>query len=187
MTDNFLGELRLFAFGRMPSGWLPCNGQILTIQQYQGLFGLLSNTYGGDGRTTFGLPDLRGRVAVGTGQSAGGAINFQLAGTGGSETVTLTATQVPTHNHNVKASTSTVTTAASPAGNYFGVATASAAGTQPFDLYAPTPGQPTSADWLPLASSTVSPSGGSGAHENRQPILALQICIATLGIWPSRE
>lgn len=186
MTDNFLGELRLFAFGKIPKGWLPCNGQILLIQQYQGLFGLLKNMYGGDGTVNFALPDLRGRVAVGTGQSPGGSINFQLAATGGSETVTLTAAQVPGHDHNVMASQSTDTTAASPAGNYLGVAMASGAGTPPFNLYAPIPGQATSTAWLPLAAATVSPSGGGGGHENRQPILALQICIATQGIWPSR-
>lgn len=187
MTDNFLGELRLFSFGQVPRDWLPCNGQLLTVQQYQALFALLHNTYGGDGKVNFALPDLRGRVAVGTGQSAGGATVFQLGKTGGTETVTLTAAQTPPHNHAIVASQSTTTTAPSPRDNYIGVATGSTAAPQPFNLYAPSPATPTDANWVPLHTSTISSSGGGGGHENRQPILAFQICIATRGLWPPRD
>jgi len=187
MTDNFIGELRVFAFGRVPKGWLPCNGQILTIQQYQALYALLHNTYGGDGKVDFALPDLRGRVAVGTGKSVGGQTVFQLGKTGGTETVALTAAQTPPHDHTIVASQSTATTAAGPSGNYIGVATASGAGTQPFNLYGTSPSTPTDPNWVPLHPSTISPSGEAVPHENRQPILALQICIATQGIWPPRN
>ncbi|WP_395825071.1 phage tail protein [Elstera sp.] len=187
MTDNFLGELRVFAFGRVPKGWLPCNGQILTIREYQALFALLNNTYGGDGKVNFALPDLRGRVAVGTGQSSAGPTNYQLGKTGGTETVTLTAAQTPPHNHAIVASQSTVTTSPNPKDNYIGVATGNAAAPQPFNLYAPSPSTPTDPNWVPLHTSTISQVGGNGAHENRQPILALQICIATQGIWPPRN
>lgn len=187
MTDNFVGELRVFAFGKTPKGWLPCNGQILPVQQYQALFALLNNRYGGDGRTTFGIPDLRGRVAIGTGQAAQGGTVFQLASTGGSETVTLTAAQTPPHTHGIIASTSTTTTAPAPLGNYIGTAVAGKAGTPPFNLYAPSPTSPNDPNWVPLHTSTISTSGGGGAHENRQPIMALQICIAALGLWPSRD
>ncbi len=187
MTDNFLGELRLFAFGGVPKGWLPCNGQTLEVQKYQALFALLHNTFGGDGRVNFALPDLRGRVAVGPGQSAAGGTVFQLGKTGGTETVTLTAQQTPPHNHTMVASQSTATTAAGPNGNYIGVATPGAAAPQPFNLYGPSPTSATDPNWVPLHTSTISASGGGGPHENRQPILAVQICIATQGIWPPRN
>lgn len=187
MTDNFLGELRLFAFGRVPRNWLPCNGQILTIQQYQALFALLHTTFGGDGKVNFALPDLRGRVAVGTGQSPVSGTVFQLGKTGGTETVTLTAAQTPPHNHNIIASKSTTTTAPNPNGNYIGVATGNTVVPQPFNLYAPSPTVPTDPNWVPLHTSTISASGGGGPHENRQPILAVQICIATQGLWPARN
>ena len=186
MTDNFLGELRVFAFGGVPRGWLPCNGQLLTAQQYQALFALIRNTFGGDGKVNFALPDLRGRVAIGTGQADPGATMFQLGKTGGAETVTLTAAQTPPHIHAIVASRSTTTTAQAPAGNYIGVATATPAA-QPFSLYAPAPTSPTDANWVPLHSSTITQSGGGGPHENRQPVLGLQICIATQGLWPSRN
>lgn len=187
MTDNFLGELRVFSFGRVPKGWLPCNGQTLTIQQYQALFALLHNTFGGDGKVNFALPDLRGRVAVGPGQSAVGGTVFQLGKTGGTETVTLTAAQTPPHIHSIVASQATTTTAQVPEGNYIGVATTGGGGIAPFNLYAPSPTNPNDPNWVPLHTSTISTSGGGGPHENRQPIIALQICIATQGIWPARN
>ncbi|GGA00643.1 microcystin dependent MdpB family protein [Elstera cyanobacteriorum] len=187
MTDNFLGELRLFAFGRVPRNWLPCNGQLLEVRQYQALFALLGNKFGGNGTTNFNLPDLRGRVAVGSGQSPVSGTAFQLGKTGGTETVTLTAAQTPPHDHNIIASQSTTTTAQAPLDNYIGVATASPAGTQPFNLYAPSPTSPSDPNWVPLHTSTISASGGGGPHENRQPILAVQICIATQGLWPARN
>lgn len=186
MTDNFVGELRVFSFGGIPRNWLPCNGQLLRIQEYQALYALIRTTFGGDGKSTFALPDLRGRVAVGTGQAPDSGTVFQLGKTGGAETVTLTPAQTPPHVHAVIASTSTTTTSQAPAGNYIGVATPTPAA-QPFNLYGPTPTSPTDANWVPLHSATITPSGGGGAHENRQPVLALQICIATLGLWPSRN
>ncbi len=185
--DGFLGELRLFAFGQVPRYWLPCNGQVLSTQQYQALFALLRTTYGGDGRVNFALPDLRGRVAIGVGQSSDGPTYYELGKTGGTESVTLTAAQTPPHTHGLVASQSTTTTAGSPSGNYIGVATQSAVGTQPFNLYAPKPATPADPTWVPLHPSTISPVGGGGAHENRQPILAVQICIATQGLWPARD
>lgn len=187
MTDNFLGELRVFSFGRVPRGWIPCQGQLLTITQYQALYALLQTTYGGDGKVNFALPDLRGRVAVGLGQSATSGTVYQRGQKGGAETVTLTPAQTPPHSHDIIASQSTTTTGQAPTNNYIGVATAGAGGVQPFNLYAPAPTNPSDSNWVPLHSSTISSSGGGGAHENRQPILALQICIATMGIWPTRN
>lgn len=187
MTDNFLGELRVFSFGRNPKGWLPCEGQILTIQQYQALYALLRTTYGGDGKVNFALPDLRGRVAVGLGQSVTSGSVYRPGQKGGAESVTLTAAQTPPHSHGVVASQSTTTTTQVPSNNYIGVATAGAGGIQPFNLYAPSPATPNDPNWVPLHSATISSSGGGGPHENRQPILALQICIATTGIWPTRN
>lgn len=187
MTDNFLGELRVFAFGKTPRHWLPCNGQLLEVSKYQALFTLLGNKFGGDGKANFALPDLRGRVAVGSGQSPVSGTVFQLGKTGGTETVTLTAAQTPPHNHRIIASQATATTSPNPKDNYIGVSTASAAGVQPFNLYAPSSTNPTDANWIPLHASTISASGGGGPHENRQPILAVQICIATQGVWPPRD
>lgn len=187
MTDNFLGELRVFSFGRIPRGWLPCEGQVLTIQQYQALYALIRTTYGGDGRVNFALPDLRGRVAVGVGRSATSGTVYQPGQKGGTETVTLTAAQTPPHSHQIIASQSTTTTAQAPSNNYIGVATAGTGGVQPFNLYGPSPTSPSDPNWVPLHSATISLSSGGGAHENRQPILALQICIATQGIWPTRN
>lgn len=185
MTDNFLGELRVFAFGRVPRHWLPCNGQLLALQQYQALFALIGYTFGGDGKTNFALPDLRGRVAVGTGQAQGGTL-FQRGQKGGAETITLTPAQTPPHIHAIIASTSTTTTTAGPNGNYIGVATATPVA-PPFDLYGQSPPSPADSNWVPLHSSAIALSGSGGAHENRQPVLALQICIATAGVWPSRN
>jgi microcystin-dependent protein len=187
MSENFLGELRLFAFGRTPDGWLPCNGQILPISQYTALFALLHNTFGGDGKVNFALPDLRGRVAVATGQSNAGPTAYQLGKMGGAEGVALTAAQTPPHIHTIAASKATTSTTAGPSGNYIGVALASPTAIQPFDLYAPMPATPIDSAWVPLHVSTLVSSGGGGAHENRQPILAVQICIATKGLFPSRN
>jgi microcystin-dependent protein len=186
MTDNFIGELRVFGFGRVPRHWLPCNGQTLAVQQYQALFALLGFTYGGDGKNNFALPDLRGRVTVGAGQAAGGGIVFQRGQKGGAESITLTPAQTPPHVHAIIASTSTTTTTQTPKGNFIGVATATSVA-QPFNLYGQSPSSPADPNWVPLHSSAIGLSGSGGAHENRQPILALQICIATTGVWPPRD
>ena len=174
--DPFLGEIRLFAFGRVPTGWHICDGSILQIGTSQALFSLLGNKYGGDGRLTFGLPDLRGRVPVCLGPT-------QALGTqGGTEQVGLTQATMPSHNHPVHA----VNLAANqpiPLGHLPALISKSVSTyPDPPQVYAPyTAAQATSLD-----PSTLATAGGSAAHENRQPSLAMNYCIATSGIYPSR-
>jgi len=105
MADIFLGEIRTFAFGRVPSGWARCEGQVLSISQHSALFALIGTTYGGDGQSTFALPDLRGRVAIGTGATAAGS-SFALGERGGEETHHLTEEELPARRHRVYATVS---------------------------------------------------------------------------------
>ena len=166
--DPFLGETRAFAFGIIPKGWAPCDGRLLPIQPNQALFSLLGVTYGGNGINTFALPDLRGRSPLGYGGQV--AIGEQS----GSETVTLTAAEVPSHTHTVYASTATAAIAAP--------STASLATLPKGALAYATPSGSST-----LAAEAVAASGGSQGHENMQPSLAVNWCIATSGIFPSRS
>lgn len=166
MADTYVGEIRLFAGNFAPAGWLLCHGQLLAISDNETLFTLIGTTYGGDGESTFALPDLRGRVPLHQGNGA------VLASQGGAETVTLTVPQVPAHAHPLAASTD-VATQTAPAGNV--------------------PAQPTAADLYiadtpdaGLAASTVGPTGGSQPHENMQPFLGLNFIISLFGIFPSQ-
>lgn len=166
--DPFLGETRAFAFGITPKGWAPCDGRLLSVQQNQALFSLLGVAYGGNGTTNFALPDLRGRAPLGYGSSV--AIGAQS----GSETATLTAAEVPAHTHAVYASTAAASTAAP--------STASLATLPPsVSAYAVPSGS------AALAAGAVATSGANQAHENMQPSLAVNWCIATSGIFPSRS
>ncbi|RYF79273.1 MAG: phage tail protein [Comamonadaceae bacterium] len=166
--DPFLGETRAFAFGITPKGWAPCDGRLMAVQQNQALFSLLGVAYGGDGITTFALPDLRGRTPLGYGGSV--AIGVK----DGSETVTLTAAEVPSHTHAVFASTAAANTAAPSTASLATLPTGALA-------YAEPSGSST------LAAEAVASSGGNQGHENMQPSLAVNWCIATTGIFPSRS
>ena len=168
MSEAFIGEIRLFAGNYEPQDWALCNGQLLSIQQNQVLFTLLGTTYGGDGVNTFALPDLRGRSPLGYGGQV--AIGEQS----GSETVTLTAAEVPSHTHTIYASTATAGIAAP--------STASLATLPKGALAYATPSGSST-----LAAEAVAASGGSQGHENMQPSLAVNWCIATSGIFPSRS
>ena len=172
MAEPFLGEIRVFSFGTIPKGWLPCNGQILAISQNTALFALLGTTYGGNGVNNFALPDLRGRVGINAGTAPSGTTYVQ-GETGGSESVTLTSSTVPPHSHAFMASTVTATGQA-PSGNVLApIAGGSLAFAAPATLQA-------------LEVNSVTPAGGNLPHENRQPSLVLSYCIATSGIFPSR-
>lgn len=167
MADPFLSEIRVFSFNFPPKGWAFCNGQLLPINQNQALFSLLGTTYGGNGQTNFALPDLRGRAPIheGSGHSLG-----ERAG----ETAhTLTITEMPTHAHILNAS-STDGALASPVGNFWGSNSE----------------RPYSADTsnaVAMSPTGISNVGGSQAHENRMPSMALNFCIALQGIFPSRN
>lgn len=171
MSDPFIGEIKLVAYGAIPHGWAPCDGRLLAINTNQALFSLLGTTYGGNGVTTFALPDLRGRVAMHPSAS-----NPQ-GSVGGAENVTLTQNNLPSHNHFVGA-TSTVADSTAFTNNYV-AATSNPQGA--VNLYA------APASLQPLAAASVSNTGGNQPHENCQPSLVLNYCIALNGIFPSRN
>jgi microcystin-dependent protein len=167
MSEPFLGEIRLMSFGFAPKGWAACNGQLLAINQNQALFSILGTTYGGNGQTTFALPNLGGRVPVHTG---GG---FSLGQQGGEASHTLTANETPTHSHLWNAS-SAPATSGSPASAVLAASVGAAAFAPPSALVAMDP-------------AAVSPAGGSQPHDNTQPYLTVSFCIALQGIFPSRN
>lgn len=164
--QHYIGEVRMFAGNFAPEGWMFCEGQILSIADNDALFSLIGTTYGGDGQSTFALPDLRGRLPVHRG---GG---FIRGGTGGAEEVTLTTGQLPAHSHAFLASTDTGSQD-TPAGNV----PASSANVRMYIEDAPTTN---------LNSSVVTPSGGSQPHTNFQPYLCVNFIISMFGIFPSQ-
>lgn len=167
MSEPFLAEVRIFGFNFPPRGWATCDGQILPINQYQSLYSLMGTTYGGDGRTTFGLPDLRGRAALHTGDG------IALGATGlGEERHTLTATEMPPHTHPLQA-TSANASSKNPAGNVY-----ARAGSNTYH----TPGSA-----VALHAGTVANQGSGQGHENMQPFQVVNFCIALQGLFPSRN
>jgi microcystin-dependent protein len=166
MSEAYLGEIRVFGFGFPPRGWAQCNGQILPIAQNQALFSILGTVYGGNGVNTFALPDLRGRTPVSPGNG------ITLGQSAGEETHTLIQSEMPMHNHAVSGS-SDGPTQINVAGNLWATQTANAYGQ----------GNPDSN----FKAAAISNAGGSQAHENRQPYLGLNFCIALTGIFPSRN
>lgn len=164
MADPFVGEIRLMSFGYPPRDWAQCNGQLLPINQNQALFSLLGTTFGGDGRTTFALPDLRGRVPIHVGSS------HTLGERGGEQAHTLSIAELPTHAHVAQATTATGDTPLAP-GNLLA--------DSPSQLYGPVSGL------TALSPTTLTNVGGSQAHLNMQPFLTINFCIALIGIFPS--
>jgi microcystin-dependent protein len=167
MAEPFLSEIRIMSFGFAPKGWAQCNGQFLPINQNQALFALLGTTYGGNGQTTFALPDLRGRTPIHT----GGQIGAVLGQRGGEAAHTVTISEMPAHTHIAQGSNNNGDNVI-PTGNVFGVVAG---------LYGP-PAALTS-----LAPASITNVGGSQPHENRQPFLTLNFCIALQGIFPSQN
>jgi microcystin-dependent protein len=163
MAEPFLSEIRIMSFGYAPRGWAMCNGQFLPINQNQALFSLLGTTFGGNGQTTFALPDLRGNVPIHVGQG------FVLGQKGGQQAHTLTISELPTHTHIAQASNNNGDNVI-PTDNVFGIVAG---------LYGP----PTSL--TSLSPATITNVGGSQAHLNMQPFLVLNFCIALQGIFPS--
>ena len=170
MSEPFLAEIRIVGFNFAPRGWAFCDGQILPINQNQSLYSLLGTTYGGDGRTSFALPDLRGRTPIHVGDG------HTLGQKSGAETVTLTAAEIAAHTHAVKAS-STAGNAPVPATHVLSAVTV------PDLLYR----DPSAANTTALRSGTVTNAGGGQAHDNMQPYLTLGFCIALRGLFPSRN
>ena len=164
MSQPYVGEIRMFGGNFAPNGWLFCHGQILPISENETLFQLIGTTYGGDGQSTFALPDLRGRVPVHQGSG------WVLAQTMGSETVTLTVQQIPAHSHVHRASTLRASAAYGP-----GAAVAETFNT---NLYGQTP-------QVAMAGTAIGSTGGSQPHENMAPFLGVNFIISLFGIFPS--
>src|SRR5690606_14406944 len=179
--EPFLGQIMMVGFNFAPRGWAFCNGQLLAISQNTALFSLLGTTYGGDGRTTFALPDLRGRCAVGMGQGPG-LSNYNQGEMAGQEHVTLIQTQMPTHTHTLGAS-SAVGTVSDPSGAVIAnnQVTIERGKTVPANAFIQ--GAPTTM----MNPQAIAPAGGNQPHENRQPYIAMNYIIALEGIFPSRS
>jgi microcystin-dependent protein len=174
MADPFVAEIRIFGFNFAPRGWAFCNGQLLPLSQNTALFSLLGTTYGGDGKSTFALPDLQTRVPMHPGQGPGLSL-YDLGETGGTAAVTLVPSEMPAHTHTMSVQTATLGATAAPAGNTLG---RPASG----KLYV-TAANPA---LVTMSPSMLAPAGGSQPHNNLQPYLTFNFCIALQGVFPPR-
>ena len=172
MSEPFLAEIGMVGFNFAPRGWSFCDGQLLPINQNQSLYSLLGTTYGGDGRTTFALPDLRGRTPIHVGASNGGESHPQ-GQKGGAETHTLTAAEMPQHNH-FQVATAQSANQSTPGGNLLAATTGNIYGAK-------------TAVASTLNTGSIAHAGGGQAHDNMQPYLAVNFCIALQGLFPSRN
>lgn len=172
MSEPFVGEIRMFAGNFAPRGWAFCEGQLLAVSQNDALFSLFGTIYGGDGRTTFGLPDMRGRLPIHAGTGPGLSPR-RLGAKSGAENVTLTVNQLPSHTHPLQAST-TLGEAVSPQGNVL------AAGDGINHYTASDP-------FTQMSSQMVTHTGGSRSHTNLMPFLCVNFIVALFGIYPSRH
>ncbi len=167
MSQPFIGEIKMFGGNFAINGYAKCDGQLMAIDQNDALFALIGTTYGGDGQTTFALPDLRGRIPVHQSNT------FPIGQLAGTETVTLISQQLPVHNHSVNASSGT-SGSGSPSPNYVGTTS----GINPFSKAAIT---------NQLSGQSISASGGSQPHDNLMPFLCVNFIIALFGIFPPRN
>ena len=167
MAEPFLAEVRMVSFNFAPRGWALCNGQLMPINQNQALFSLLGTMYGGDGRTTFALPNLQGRtpIHIGNGHTQGEAAGVQQQ--------TLGIGEIPQHNHNLNAVNTN-------AGNVNNPTNANLATSAPAEIYA-------AANLAPMSNTSLASAGGSQPHNNMQPYLTIGFCIALQGIFPSQS
>jgi microcystin-dependent protein len=180
MTTPYIAELRIFAFNFAPRNWALCNGQTMSISQNQALFALLGTTYGGNGQTTFQLPNLQGRIPVHVGTG------YNLGTTGGEETHTLVTSEIPQHTHQMRAKNASADI--NPNGR------TPAATVTPAIAQTGSPGSPVAVNMYSsgTANETMAPQaigngGSSTGHENRQPFLTMNVCIALQGLFPSRN
>ena len=164
MTEPYIGEIRLFGFNFPPRGWAKCDGTLLSINQNQALYSILGTAYGGDGRTDFALPDLRGRSPLHK------DTGIPLGDQGGEESVTLTTTEIPNHTHSV-AVAATGANSNDPTGRLLGQAS----------VYA------SSSNLTPMSSTSIGSGGGGQGHNNMQPFLVVNFCIAVEGTFPPRN
>lgn len=171
MADPFVAEIRIFPFNFAPRGWAWCDGQLLPISQNTALFSLLGTTYGGNGKSNFGLPDLQGRAPMHPGQGPGLSLH-DLGEMGGSETVSLLESEIPAHNHTVQFSPN-LGNSNNPASNYY-------AGIRSGFAYAP------AGNMVMMSDMALAPAGGDQPHNNMQPYLTFYFNIAMQGIFPPR-
>jgi microcystin-dependent protein len=172
MADPFVAEIRIFPFTFAPRGWAFCNGQLLPISQNTALFSLLGTTYGGDGKSTFALPNLQGNAPMHPGQGPGLSLHA-LGESGGSQTVTLLQSEIPAHAHSVSASSGPANLQAPAADRVLGRANS--------NFYLDNP-----ANLVAMAPQALAPAGGDQPHNNMQPLLALNFNIALQGVFPPR-
>lgn len=172
MAEPFVGQIKMFAGNFAPRGWAFCDGQLLAVNQNDALFSLLGTIYGGDGRTTFGLPDLRGRIPVHQGTGPG-LSDRRIGSKQGVEAVTLNLNQFPSHSHPAHAANGGDST--SPQNNFWGTDPGGQSG-----MYSPAQDQT-------MSPSTLSMAGGSQSHTNLQPTLCISYIIALVGVYPSRH
>jgi microcystin-dependent protein len=174
MSSPFVAEIRMFANNFAPTGWATCDGQLLPIAQNTALFSLLGTTYGGDGKSTFALPDLNGRSPLHPGQGVGLSQRY-LGEAGGSESVSLIEAEMPAHSHELKATTVTATQLTPGSSSGFAKSTAS---TQVYSKSV--------SGMLPMRPEVLAVAGSGLPHNNRQPYLGLLFCIALQGVFPPR-
>lgn len=176
MSDPFVGEIKMFGGNFPPNGWALCQGQLIPISENDVLFQLIGTTYGGDGQSTFALPNLASRVPMHMGQGPGITQSYQIGELGGVEQVTLTTQQIPSHTHTaVTASTGQVAAAAN---NILADAQSTQTGAR---IYS------TQATNVQMNANTIAPAGGSQPHTNFQPTLAINFIISLFGIYPSQN
>jgi microcystin-dependent protein len=173
MSDPFIGEIRMFGGSFAPAGWAMCQGQLQAIDQNDTLFTLIGTTYGGDGQSTFGLPDLQGRAPVHMGQGPGISQSYQIGEEGGVESVTLSTQQIPIHNHAVTVSQD-LANSPSAANQVYAQSTQ-------ISMYT----QDTASKFF--ATTDLSVAGGSQPHENLQPFLVITFIISLFGIFPTQN
>ena len=173
MSQPFVGEIRIFAGNFSPNGWLFCDGSLLPISEYETLFNLIGTTYGGDGQSTFALPDLRSRAPVHQGTNLSNGISYVMGQNSGVETVTLTTSQIPVHTHApLAASEAAGNPANSPANNVWSGWTGGQFSTQ--------------APAVNLSGAAIGSTGGSQLHDNMVPFLTINFIISLFGVFPSQ-
>ena len=173
MADPFVAEIRIFPFNFAPKGWAFCDGQILPLSQNTALFSLLGTTYGGNGQSNFALPNMQGNAPMHPGQGPGLSLH-DLGETGGSETVTLLTSEIPSHSHTLQANSNPSNLAAPTTAR-------SLARSAPGTAYSAS-----TANIKPMSNNAIAPAGGDLPHNNMQPYLTLNFCIALQGVYPPR-
>jgi microcystin-dependent protein len=174
VSDPFLAEIKIFPFNFAPKGWAFCDGQLLPLSQNTALFSLLGTTYGGDGKSNFGLPNFQGSAPMFYGQGPGLSLH-DIGEIAGSDTVSLLESEIPSHPHTLMASAHNATLDAPSPNNAL-------SRSAPQQIYATLPAPPT-----PLADATIAPAGGDQPHNNLMPYLTLNFCIALQGVYPPRS